>query len=238
MPAAARTHHARAGLRAASSRVSRHQPHPRRVQRAPRPPHAVRARRARTEVEARLAAHAVPAAAAVLVGPRRGGAAHRRRSRMARRCRCRRARCSPGSISTSSSSASRRATIRSRSCSTTTREALRRLCVRRTRPSPALRVFEKRLLASLGYGLEFDGRTARGLLPFPRRRGPVRSARGCARAYPGRCLLALQRGSARRRASRSTSRGACCARRSIIVWKAASCARAPWRARWRGEVHA
>ena len=83
--AAARTHRSRAGLRAASSRVSRYQPHSRCVHREARPADAVRARRARTEVEARLAAHAVPAAARVLDRPRRRRAADRPRSPTARR---------------------------------------------------------------------------------------------------------------------------------------------------------
>ena len=58
-------------------------------------------------------------------------------------------------------------------------------------PEPVLRVFEKRLLASLGYGLEFDVvpdtyyrfRVGEGLLEV-REDSPG--------AYSGRCLLALQ----------------------------------------------
>ena len=77
------------GLRAAQPRVSRHQPHSRCLQREPRAAHPVRARRARTQVEARLAAHAVPPAAGVLERSRRRRAAHRRGAAAARRCRCR-----------------------------------------------------------------------------------------------------------------------------------------------------
>ena len=189
-------------------RVSRHQPHPRRVQRAPRAPHVVCARRARTEVEARLAADAVPAAAGFVERARRRGAAHRRPSRMAKRCRCRRARCCPVSISTSSSSASRRATIRSRSCSRTTRAALRRLS-RRRRAEPTLRVFEKRLLASLGYGLEFSVDARRLTTSFRVGEGLAEVREDAPGAYSGRCLLALRRKTlrdarvARRRAARA-----------------------------------
>ena len=50
---------------------------------------------------------------------------------------------------------------------------------------PTLRVFEKRLLASLGYGLEFDRSTARTYYQFHVGRGPGRSARGCARRVLG-----------------------------------------------------
>ena len=74
----ARTHRSGAGLRAAPSRVSRYQPHPRCIHRAPRSADLVRARRARAEVEARVAADAVPAIARVLVRARRRRAAHGR----------------------------------------------------------------------------------------------------------------------------------------------------------------
>jgi len=68
--------------------------------------------------------------------------------------------------------------------------ALRSLA-RDAAPEPVLRVFEKRLLASLGYGLEFDVapdtyyrfRVGEGLLEV-REDSPG--------AYSGRCLLALQ----------------------------------------------
>ena len=71
---------------------------------------------------------------------------------------------------------------------------------------------------------------------FPRRR---RAWPRCAKMRPvptpaAACWRCSEEDAARR-ASRSTSRAACCARRWITVSKAASCARAPWRVRWRGE---
>src|SRR5690349_8183661 len=77
---AARTHHARTGLRAAQPRVPRHQPYPRRVQRRAWTHHLVRARRARAQIETGIAADAVPAAAGVVERARRRGATHRRRA--------------------------------------------------------------------------------------------------------------------------------------------------------------
>jgi len=68
-------------------------------------------------------------------------------------------------------------------------EALRRLCVD-DKPEPGLRVFEKRLLTSIGYGLEFTIEATR-YYKFHVGEGlaEVRDAPG---AYSGRCLLALQ----------------------------------------------
>ena len=202
--------------------------------RAPWPPHAVRARRARPEVEAGLAADAVPSAAGVVERARRCRAAHRRPSRTARRCRCRRARCCPASISTSSI------------ISLTTRHdpqpqlfddyargaaaAVRRAAAR----ADAARVREA--AAGSRSATASSSRSTRGRTTSsaPRRDWPK-----CARTRPARTRAAAcwpcSEETLRRRASRSTSRAACCARRWIIVSKAASCARAPWRVRWRGE---
>jgi len=68
-------------------------------------------------------------------------------------------------------------------------EALRRLCVD-AKAEPGLRVFEKRLLASIGYGLEFAIEPA-SYYKFHVGEGlsEVRETPG---AYPGRCLKALQ----------------------------------------------
>ena len=116
----------------------------------------------------------------------------------------------------------------------TIHQALRQPAQRTPAPEPALRVFEKRLLESIGYGLDVR-RRPEGLLSIPADAGRRRSARRA----PGRLLGPLPAGAANRKAwttaRRSMSRGACCARRSIIVWKAASCARARLRARCRGE---
>jgi len=68
-------------------------------------------------------------------------------------------------------------------------EALRRLCVDE-KAEPGLRVFEKRLLTSIGYGLEFSI-AATSYYKFHVGEGwsEVRDTPG---SYPGRCLLALQ----------------------------------------------
>jgi DNA repair protein RecO (recombination protein O) len=69
-------------------------------------------------------------------------------------------------------------------------QALRRLCAD-AEPAPALRVFEKRLLASIGYGLEFAV-DAQGFYQFRPATGIAEVRDTDADAYPGRCLLALQ----------------------------------------------
>ena len=65
-------------------------------------------------------------------------------------------------------------------------------------PAPALRLFEKRLLESLGYGVAFDvdADTGGALVPaahyeYHPERGLVRAAAGSARAYPVSSLTAL-----------------------------------------------
>ena len=98
---------------------------------------------------------------------------------------------------------------------------------------PTLRVFEKRLLASLGYGLEFSVE-AGTYYRFHVGEGLAEVREDAPGAYSGRCLLALQQEDLRMW-NRSTSRAVCCARRSITVSKAASSVRAPWRVRWCGE---
>lgn len=70
-------------------------------------------------------------------------------------------------------------------------QALRRLCVN-TAPETALRVFEKRLLACIGYGLEFEV-DAQGFYQFRPAEGIAEVRESASDAYPGRCLLALQR---------------------------------------------
>jgi DNA repair protein RecO (recombination protein O) len=60
-----------------------------------------------------------------------------------------------------------------------------------TPPQPALRVFEKRLLASLGYGLEFSV-DAQMFYRFHVGEGLAEVRDETPGAYPGRCLLALQ----------------------------------------------
>ncbi len=68
-------------------------------------------------------------------------------------------------------------------------QALRRLCLD-AQPEPGLRVFEKRLLTSIGYGLEFSIEpTSYYRFHVGEGLSEVRDAPG---AYPGRCLLALQ----------------------------------------------
>jgi DNA repair protein RecO (recombination protein O) len=70
-------------------------------------------------------------------------------------------------------------------------QALRRLCAD-TAPETALRVFEKRLLACIGYGLEFEV-DAQGFYQFRPAEGISEVRESASDAYPGRCLLALQR---------------------------------------------
>ena len=60
-----------------------------------------------------------------------------------------------------------------------------------TATQPALRVFEKRLLASLGYGLEFDVE-AGTYYRFHVGQGLAEVREDSPDAYSGRCLLALQ----------------------------------------------
>jgi DNA repair protein RecO (recombination protein O) len=69
-------------------------------------------------------------------------------------------------------------------------QALRRLCTD-TAPEPALRVFEKRLLTSIGYGLEFEV-DSNGFYQFRPAQGVAEVRESASDAYPGRCLLALQ----------------------------------------------
>jgi DNA repair protein RecO (recombination protein O) len=68
--------------------------------------------------------------------------------------------------------------------------ALRRLCAE-TQPEPALRVFEKRLLESIGYGLELDVTTGSHYLYRPSQ-GLSEVREDAPGAYAGRCLLALR----------------------------------------------
>jgi DNA repair protein RecO (recombination protein O) len=58
-------------------------------------------------------------------------------------------------------------------------------------PEQALRVFEKRLLASIGYGLEFEV-DSKGFYQFRAAQGVAEVRESASDAYPGRCLLALQ----------------------------------------------
>jgi DNA repair protein RecO (recombination protein O) len=69
-------------------------------------------------------------------------------------------------------------------------EALRRLAGNPA-PEPALRVFEKRLLAHLGYGVEFSV-DANMSYRFHVGEGLAEVREDTPGAYPGRCLLALQ----------------------------------------------
>src|SRR4029078_1677894 len=69
-------------------------------------------------------------------------------------------------------------------------QSLRRLCAEPA-PEPALRVFEKRLLSSIGYGLEFEV-DAQGFYQFRAAEGVAEVRESASDAYPGRCLLALQ----------------------------------------------
>jgi len=69
-------------------------------------------------------------------------------------------------------------------------EALR-LLASGSAPEPTLRVFEKRLLAQLGYGLEFDV-DAGAHYQFRVGEGLSEVREDLPGAYPGRCLLELQ----------------------------------------------
>jgi len=69
-------------------------------------------------------------------------------------------------------------------------EALRRLAGD-TAPEPTLRVFEKRLLTHLGYGLEFAV-AAQNFYRFHVGEGLAQVREDSPGAYSGRCLLALQ----------------------------------------------
>jgi DNA repair protein RecO (recombination protein O) len=70
------------------------------------------------------------------------------------------------------------------------RQALRSLCVNAT-PEPALRVFEKRLLTCIGYGLEFEV-DAQGFYQYRPAQGLSEVRESASDSYPGRCLLELQ----------------------------------------------
>jgi DNA repair protein RecO (recombination protein O) len=69
-------------------------------------------------------------------------------------------------------------------------QALRRLCLDAA-PESALRVFEKRLLTSIGYGLDFVI-DAEGFYQFRPAQGLSEVRESASDAYSGRCLLALQ----------------------------------------------
>ena len=58
-------------------------------------------------------------------------------------------------------------------------------------PEPALRVFEKRLLESIGYGLTFDV-DPKGFYQFRAAQGVAEVRESASDAYSGRCLLALK----------------------------------------------
>jgi DNA repair protein RecO (recombination protein O) len=68
--------------------------------------------------------------------------------------------------------------------------ALRRLCVE-PQPEPALRVFEKRLLESIGYGLELDV-SSDAHYHYRPSQGLAEVREDAPGAYAGRCLLALR----------------------------------------------
>jgi len=68
--------------------------------------------------------------------------------------------------------------------------ALRRLCTE-AQPEPALRVFEKRLLESIGYGLELDVQSGSHYQYRPSQ-GLSEVREDAPGAYAGRCLLALR----------------------------------------------
>lgn len=68
--------------------------------------------------------------------------------------------------------------------------ALRRLCVE-AQPESALRVFEKRLLESIGYGLELDV-TPGSHYQYRPSQGLSEVREDAPGAYAGRCLLALR----------------------------------------------
>src|SRR5689334_2044719 len=82
--------------------------------------------------------------------------------------------------------------------------ALRRLCVE-AHPEPALRVFEKRLLESIGYGLELDVTAAASYYYRPSQ-GLSEVREDAPGAYAGRCLLALREESLDDSASLDTAR--------------------------------
>ncbi len=67
---------------------------------------------------------------------------------------------------------------------------LRRLCLE-AQPEPALRVFEKRLLESIGYGLEFEV-SADVFYQFRPAQGLSEVREGAPGCYSGRSLLALR----------------------------------------------
>lgn len=68
--------------------------------------------------------------------------------------------------------------------------ALRRLCIE-SRPEPALRVFEKRLLEYIGYGLELDV-SPTGHYQFRPSQGLCEVREDAPGAYSGRSLVALR----------------------------------------------
>src|SRR5262249_52395855 len=68
--------------------------------------------------------------------------------------------------------------------------ALRRLCLE-AQPEPALRVFEKHLLESIGYGLEFDI-APEGYYQYRPAQGLSEVREGAPGSYSGRSLLALR----------------------------------------------
>lgn len=68
--------------------------------------------------------------------------------------------------------------------------ALRRLCVE-AQPEPALRVFEKRLLERIGYGLELEV-AAEGHYQYGPSQGLYQVREDAPGAYAGRALLALR----------------------------------------------
>ena len=69
------------------------------------------------------------------------------------------------------------------------RQALRHLCADAA-PEPALRVFEKRLLKCIGYGLEFEV-DVQGFYQYRPAQGLSAVNESASDSYSGRCLLAL-----------------------------------------------
>ncbi len=69
-------------------------------------------------------------------------------------------------------------------------QTLRQLCTD-TAPEPALRVFEKRLLTSIGYGIEFVV-DPQGFYQFRPAEGLSEVRESASDSYSGRCLLELQ----------------------------------------------
>src|SRR3954469_15899008 len=67
---------------------------------------------------------------------------------------------------------------------------LQRLCIE-SQPEPVLRVFEKRLLESIGYGLEFDV-ASESHYQYRPTHGLCEVREDAPGAYAGRCLLALR----------------------------------------------